>query len=142
MKYLSKFGLYVDNDCNIYSKNRYGKLFVVPIGLGGTKGKYNIVTYYKCDENGNRIGNKQVHAYVHIVLATAFIPNPENKPTVDHINRDSKDNRLSNLRWATLKEQQANRKVSIEAKTKYGVRPCDDKKLYEHNRRIYNKLAA
>ena len=142
MRYLKKFGLYIDDDCNIYSRNRYGKLYVVPIGKGGTDGKYDIITYVKCDEDGNRIGSKQVHAYVHIVRATAFIPNPENKPTVDHKNRDSHDNRLCNLQWATREEQQANRLVSIEATRKYGVRSCEDRKTYDHNRRLYNKKVA
>lgn len=44
----------------------------------------------------------------HRVVAEAFIPNPDRKPTVDHINCDRKDNRESNLRWATWKEQKHN----------------------------------
>lgn len=47
--------------------------------------------------------------YIHRLVAEAFIPNPENKPTVDHINRNKIDNCLDNLRWATYKEQIANR---------------------------------
>ena len=48
---------------------------------------------------------------VHRLVAIAFLPNPENKPTVDHINRDKHDFRLVNLRWATSSEQAKNRKV-------------------------------
>ena len=38
------------------------------------------------------------------LVALAYIPNPENKPEVDHINRIRNDNRVDNLRWSTILE--------------------------------------
>lgn len=43
------------------------------------------------------------------LVGLAFIPNPDNKPTIDHMNRDITDDRIENLRWATSSEQAINR---------------------------------
>lgn len=57
---------------------------------------------YRCvyvKENG-----KQKGYYVHRLVAQAFIPNPENKPQVNHIDGNPSNNRLDNLEWVTESE--------------------------------------
>ena len=49
--------------------------------------------------------------YLHRLLAQAFIPNPEKKRIVDHIDGNPLNNSLSNLRWATDLESSRNRKT-------------------------------
>jgi len=51
---------------------------------------------------------KRIRGNIHVMVATCFIENPENKPHVDHINENKSDNRVSNLRWATDSENQHN----------------------------------
>ena len=87
-------------DGRVWSKN-YNKT---------KKGKF-----LKCTDDGkgykrsrlyNKNGSKCL--FVHRLIAQAFIPNPENKPFVDHINQVRDDNRVENLRWATVSENTLN----------------------------------
>jgi len=50
--------------------------------------------------------NGERHDYgIHRFVALAFIPNPEGKPTVNHLNEVKSDNCVQNLEWATTAEQ-------------------------------------
>ena len=88
------------------------------------------------------INNTRVKRSVHRLVAEYFIPNTDNKYSVDHINGVRDDNRVVNLRWATHSEQQRNTKKTYKVRVyndNYSKifnclqEACDELNLYKAN---------
>ena len=47
---------------------------------------------------------KNYYKRIHQLIASAFLPNPNNYPQINHINEDKKDNRVENLEWCTSRQ--------------------------------------
>jgi len=71
------------------------------------------------------VNNKRKSFLIHRLVASAFIPNHDNKKTVNHINGLKNDNRVENLEWATQSENNYHAykiglKIGVD-KEKFGI---------------------
>jgi len=100
-------------------------------------GRYHRVWLYNNDGK-KRFSN-------HLLVAIYYIPNPHNYPQVDHIDRNGKNNDISNLRWVSMimnmhnRETQKNNKCGIKNLRFHGYSWCYKKVLNKITFEFYNK---
>ena len=101
----------------------YSSYQVSNIGrVRNTRGRIMALTkdYEGCLHLNLSLNGKQTPHKVHRLVAREFIPNPMNKPSVDHIDsKDKHNNTIGNLRWATQKEQRRNTSTTLNTSSNY-----------------------
>ena len=114
------------------------------------KNKTKMMKPYKMKNGYMRVklsqNNKPQKFLLHRLLALHFIPNPENKPCIDHINGVRDDNRLENLRWVTYHENMVGfRSNPAQDITKGGIRKngnCWRWRYYMSGKRKYKTMTS
>lgn len=107
-----------------YAVSKYGKVYSFRssrfLSPSIDKDGYHRVTLYND-------GYQETHL-VHRLVAQYWIPNPDNKPTVNHKNGDKSDNSVYNLEWATYSENNIH---ALETGLKKDtLRTLDDEKAH------------
>ena len=100
------YGLYqVSNKGRVKSMDRYlnGHLMLAKIKKACETAKRNGRQGYLCTRIKD-INGKSNCLYIHRLVAQTFIPNPQNKPTVNHKDGNKHNNCVENLEWATYSE--------------------------------------
>ena len=123
----------VSNYGRVRSKERTvnNKVFKPRYISGGDNGK----GYKKMILND---GVKKERVYIHRIVAEAFIPNPLNKPYINHIDNNPNNNCASNLEWCTPKENMMWMHIQGRAiRTKEWL-----DNLYESQKKTYKKVIA
>lgn len=100
----------VSSDGEIYRIKKDGSLKILAGGIGGNGYKSVVMS----------VEGKIISGCNHRFTALAFIPNPENKPQVNHIDGNKLNNNVDNLEWVTALENIRHAREKKLFKTKGG----------------------
>lgn len=100
---------YIKGYNNKYCITKNGKVYISNYRNTGIKKemKPRVIRGYLAlgleEGNNNGVRKQKIHK-IHRLVAEAFIPNPENKPCVNHIDGNKLNNVVSNLEWCSVAE--------------------------------------
>lgn len=110
---LEEFPNYAASKCGkVFSLNYRNKRIIRPLVPGVINGYEYIYLWER---------RRSYRNAVHRLIAKLFIQNPENKAEVNHLNLNTRDNRIENLEWCTHAE-------NMKHASTMGVMACNDKR--------------
>lgn len=116
---------YISDVGNVYS-TKHNKM--KKLKAGPNTGGYLMVALRK--------DNNYKQFLVHRLVAQAFIPNPENKPIVNHIDGNKQNNNVNNLEWCTYSE---NARYFLDVQKPNMMYELQSDKFKEYRRKLYDR---
>ncbi len=113
--------VFIDGYDGQYKVSNLGRLMICFVKFRGGKRRYvnRILKPYINSRGYYKVDLSHVAFEIHRIIAKYFVPNPENKPMVNHKDHDKLNNLPSNLEWVTNRENTSHGLLKKKTISKY-----------------------